>query len=70
MTDERMNLKTLIEKPPDADLLLYQRPRRRGDGHHLELPRHNGARASGDVGGLAGGLPADAAVVIVCEIGA
>src|SRR5712671_2020391 len=37
--------------------LLHQRPRRRGYGHHLELPRHDGAWASGDVGGLAEGLP-------------
>ena len=35
------------------------------DGEHLELPRHHGARASGGVGGLAGGLPADAALQVV-----
>src|ERR1700704_5827375 len=45
--------------------LLHQRPRRRGDGHHLELPRHDGAWASGDVGGLAGGLPPDPTVQVV-----
>ena len=40
----------------------------RGDeqlGTHVELPRHHRARTSGDVGGLAGGLPADAAVRVV-----
>ena len=30
--------------------LLHQRPRRRGDGDHLELPRHHAARPSGDSG--------------------
>ena len=40
----------------------------RGDevmGEHLELPRHHRARTSGGVGGLARGLPADAAVRVV-----
>ncbi len=40
----------------------------RGDealGQHLELPRHDRARAPGDVGGLAGGVPADVAVRVV-----
>ena len=37
--------------------VLHQQPRRRGDGDHLELPRHHAARPSGDLGGLAGGLP-------------
>src|SRR6185312_5681766 len=45
--------------------LLHRQPRRRGDGEHLELPRPHGARAPGGVGGLAGGLPADAAVRLV-----
>ena len=45
--------------------LLHQQPRRRGDGHDLELPRHDGARASGDVGGLAGGLPPEPTVQVV-----
>ncbi len=45
--------------------LLRQQPRRRGDGRHLELSRHHGARATGGVGGLAGGLPADKAVRVV-----
>ena len=45
--------------------LLHQQPRRRGDGHHLELPRHDGARAPGGVGGLAKRLPADPAVQVV-----
>ena len=35
----------------------HQQPRRRGDGDHLELPRHHAARPSGDLGGLAEGLP-------------
>ena len=39
--------------------------RRRGHGHHLELSRHDGARASGDVGGLAGGLPPKPAIQVV-----
>ena len=40
----------------------------RGDeamGEHLELPRHDRARAAGGVGGLARGLPADPAVRVV-----
>ena len=50
---------------PDLPHLLRQQPRRRGDGQHLELPRHHRARAPGGVGGLAGGLPADPAVPVV-----
>ena len=49
----------------DLPHLLHRRPRRRGDGHHLGLPRHHRARAPGGVGGLAGGLPADPAVPVV-----
>ena len=45
--------------------LLHQQPRRRGDGDHLELPRHHAARPSGDLGGLAGGLSPDPAVQVV-----
>ncbi|HEV3190921.1 MAG TPA: DUF899 family protein [Polyangiaceae bacterium] len=45
--------------------LFHQRPRRRGDGHHLELSRHDGARAPGDVGGFAEGLPPKPAVQMV-----
>src|SRR6202030_1382142 len=45
--------------------ILHQRPRRRGDGDHLELPRHHTARPSGNLGGLAGGLPPDRAVQVV-----
>ena len=45
--------------------LLHQQPRRRGDGDHLELPRHHAARPSGDLGGLARGLPPDPAVQVV-----
>src|SRR5258708_9462677 len=45
--------------------ILHQQPRRRGDGDHLELPRHYAARPSGDLGGLARGLPPDAAVQVV-----
>ena len=43
----------------DIPHLFHQQPRRRGDGRHLELPRHHGARAAGGVGGLAGGLSPD-----------
>lgn len=46
---------------PDLPQLLRRRPRRRDAGRPLELPRHHRARASGGVGGLARGLPADAA---------
>ena len=45
--------------------LLRQRPRRRGDGEHLELPRHHRPRAPGGVGGLTGGLSADRALPVV-----
>src|SRR6266550_5789205 len=45
--------------------ILHQQPWRRGDGDHLELPRHHAARPSGDLGGLAGGLPPDPAVQVV-----
>ena len=45
--------------------ILHQQPRRRGDGDHLELPRHHAARPSGDLGGLARGLPPDPAVQVV-----
>src|SRR6478736_4708970 len=37
--------------------ILHQRPRRRGDGDHLELPRHHAARPSGDLGALPEGYP-------------
>ena len=50
---------------PDLPHLLHRRPRRRADGQHLELPRHHRARPPGGVGGLAGRLPADAAVPVV-----
>ena len=50
---------------PRVPHLLHQQPRRRGDGEHLELPRHDCARAPGGVGGLAGGLPPDPAVRVV-----
>src|SRR3954463_16549183 len=45
--------------------LLDQRARRRGDGYRLELPRHDGARTPGGVGGFAGGLSANQAVQMV-----
>ena len=45
--------------------LLHQRPRRRADGEHLELPRHHCARAPRGVGRLAEGLPSDPAVRVV-----
>src|SRR5262245_23198413 len=50
---------------PGVPHLLRQQPGRRADGRHLELPRHHRARAAGGVGGLAGGLSADAAVQVV-----
>ena len=50
---------------PGLPHVLHQQPRRRGDGQYLELPRHHRARAPGGVGGLAGGLPADAALQVV-----
>ena len=37
---------------PDLPHLLHRRPRRRADGQHLELPRHDRARPPGGVGGL------------------
>ena len=39
--------------------------RRRGAGQRLGLPRHHRARAPGEVGGLARGLPADPALRLV-----
>ena len=45
--------------------LLHRQARRRGDGQHLELPRHHRARPPGGVGGLARGLPADPALRVV-----
>ena len=45
--------------------ILHQQPRRRGDGEHLELPRYDAARPSGDLGGFARGLPPDPAVQVV-----
>src|SRR6185312_10018076 len=39
--------------------------RRRGARQRLDVPRPDAVRASGDVGGLARGLPADAAVRVV-----
>ena len=50
---------------PRVPHLLRQQPRRRGDGQHVELPRHHRARAPGGLGGLARGLPADPAVRVV-----
>ena len=50
---------------PGVPHLLHQQPRRRGVREYLELPRHDRARASGEVGGLPGGLPADQAVRMV-----
>ena len=45
---------------PDLPHLLHRQPRRRGARHPLGLPRHHRARAPGELGGLARGLPADA----------
>ena len=50
---------------PDLPHLLRRQARRRGDGQHLELPRHHRARPPGGVGGLAGGLPADPGLRVV-----
>ena len=44
---------------PGVPHLLHQQPRRRGDGQHLELPRHHRARPPGGVGGFARRLSAD-----------
>ena len=41
----------------DLPHLFHQQPRRRGDGHGLELPRRDAARAPGTVGGLPEGYP-------------
>ena len=53
------------DERPDLPHVLHRQPRRRGDGRHLELPRHHRARAPGGVGGLARGLPADPALPVV-----
>ena len=45
--------------------LLHQQPRRRSHGHGLELPRHDRARAPGDLGGLPRGLSPDPALQMV-----
>ena len=50
---------------PGLPHLLRRQPWRRGDGQHLELSRHHGARAPGGVGGLAGGLSPDPAISVV-----
>ncbi len=42
--------------------LLHQRPRSRGDGEYLELPRYHAARPSGNLGRLTRRLPPDRAV--------
>ena len=57
--------RVLPRRRPGVPHLLRQQPRRRGAGQHLELPRHDRARAAGDLGGLARGLPADRAVRLV-----
>ena len=49
----------------DLPHLLHQQPRRRGDGEHVELPRSDRPRPPRGVGGLARGLPADAALPVV-----
>ena len=50
---------------PDLPHVLHRQARRRGDGQHLELPRHHRARAPGAVGGLARGPPSDPGVCVV-----
>src|SRR5262249_48029452 len=42
------------ERRPRVPYLLHQQPWRRSDGRHLGLSRYHCARASGEVGGLAG----------------
>jgi predicted dithiol-disulfide oxidoreductase (DUF899 family) len=49
----------------DVPHLLRQRPRRRADGGHLELPRHHAAGPAGGLGGLARGLSPDPALRVV-----
>jgi hypothetical protein len=47
-------------------LVLYHgRTRRRGARERLDLPRPDAARPAGDLGGLAGGVPADPALPVV-----
>ena len=50
------------DSPQGVPHLPHQQPRRRSDGNHLELPRYDGARPPGDLGGFAEGLPADPAL--------
>ena len=50
---------------PRLPHLFHQRPRRRGVRQHLELPRHDRPWAPRELGGFAGGLPADPAVRVV-----
>jgi len=45
------------ERRQSVPHVFHQLAQRRGDGNHLELPRYDGARPSGDLGGLAKGLP-------------
>src|ERR1700753_1702841 len=49
----------------DHPHLLRQLAGRRKQGRDLELPRHRAVRPRGDLGGLAGGLPADAGLRLV-----
>jgi hypothetical protein len=59
-------LKRLRRAPDPVGLhILHHRPRRRGNGDHLELPRHHAARPSRDLGGLAKGPPPDPSVQVV-----
>ena len=57
--------RVLPRRRPGVPHLLRQQPRRRGPGQHLELPGPDPARAPGDLGGLARGLPPDRAVQLV-----
>ena len=50
---------------PHLPHVLHRGSRRRGHGHHLELPRPERPRPPGGVGGLAGGLAPDAALPVV-----
>src|SRR5215213_4780259 len=44
--------RVLLRRRARVSHLLHQQPRRRGDGEHLELPRHYAARPPGALGGL------------------
>ena len=57
--------RVLPRRRPRVPHLFHQQPRRRGDGHALELPRSQSARSPGDLGGFAGRLPPDRDLQVV-----